>query len=91
MIQKLEILDETLDVLEEINNKRFSSEKFKEVNSKIEDILVELKSNEQIFKNNKFSEDYINIYTKLLNKIETLETKILPKANLLTSFSKSKS
>ncbi len=91
MIQKLEILDKSFDVLDEINNKRFSPEKFKEVNSKIEDILVELKSNEQIFKNNKLSEDYINIYTKLLNKIETLETKILPKANLLTSFSKSKS
>ena len=91
MIQKLEILDKSFDVLDEINNKRFSSEKFEEVNSKIEDILVELKSNEQIFKNNKLSEDYINIYTKLLNKIETLETKILPKANLLTSLSKSKS
>ena len=91
MIQKLEILDKSFDVLDEINNKRFSPEKFKEVNSKIEDILLELKSNEQIFKNNKSSEDYINIYTKLLNKIETIETKILPKANLLTSFSKSKS
>ena len=91
MIQKLEILDETLNLLDEINNKRFSSEKFKEVNLKIEDILVELKSNGQIFKNNEPSVDYINIYTKLLNKIETLETKILPKANLLSSFSKSKS
>ena len=91
MIQKLEILDETLNELDEINNMRFSSQKFKEVNSKIEDILVELKSNEQIFKNNKSSEDYINSFTKLLNKIDTLETKILPKANLLITFSKSKS
>ena len=91
MIQKLEILDETLNELDEINNMRFSSQKFKEVNSKIEDILIELKSNEQIFKNNKSSEDYINIFTKLLNKIDTLETKILPKANLLITFSKSKS
>ena len=91
MIQKLEILDETLNELDEINNMRFSSQKFKEVNSKIENILIELKSNEQIFKNNKSSEDYINIFTKLLNKIDTLETKILPKANLLITFSKSKS
>ena len=91
MIQKLEILDETLNELDEINNMRFSSQKFKEVNSKIEDILIELKSNEQIFKNNKSSEDYINIFSKLLNKIDTLETKILPKANLLITFSKSKS
>ena len=40
MIQKLEILDKAFDVLDEINNKHFSSEKFKEVNSKIEDILI---------------------------------------------------
>ena len=42
MIQKLEILDDTLNFLDEINNKQFSSEKFKEVNSQIEEILVEL-------------------------------------------------
>ena len=91
MIQKLEILDETLNVLDEINDMRFSSQKFKEVNSKIEDILIELKSNEHIFKNKKSSEDYINFFTRLLNKIDMLETKISPKANLLASFSKSKS
>ena len=91
MIQKLEILDETLNELDEINNMRFSSAKFEEVNSKIEDILIELKSNEHIFKNKKSSEDYINIFTRLLNKIDMLETKISPKANLLISFSKSKS
>ena len=47
MIQKLEILDETLNSLNNINNKRFSSEKFKEVNSQFEKILMELKSNEE--------------------------------------------
>ena len=91
MIQKLEILDKTLNSLEEINNKRFSFEKFKEVNSKIEEILNELKYNEQTLKKNKFSDDYINIFNNLLNKIDILETKILPKTNLLESFSKSKS
>ena len=48
MIQKLEILDDTLNSLDEINKKRFSSEKFKEVNSQFEKILMELKSNEEI-------------------------------------------
>ena len=91
MIQKLEILDKTLNSLNEINNKRFSSQKFKEVNSQFEKILVELKSNEQTLEINKFSQDYINIFNKILNKIDILETKILPKANLLVSFSKSKS
>ena len=91
MIQKLEILDETLNSLDEINKKRFSSEKFKEINSQIQKILVDLKSNEETLKINRSSKDYIDIFNKILNKIDMLETKILPKANLLASFSKSKS
>ena len=91
MIQKLEILDETLNLLDEINKKRFSSEKFKEVNSQLERILIELKSNEETLKLKKSSQEYINILSNILNKVNLLETKILPKASLLASFSKSKS
>ena len=91
MIKNLESLDKTLNDLDEINNNRFSSEKFKQVNSQIEQILIELKSNEQTLKKNKSSEDYIKFFYNLLNKIDLLETKILPKANLLDSFNKSKS
>jgi|TARA_Y100000991_G_scaffold200933_1_gene173617 hypothetical protein len=91
MIQKLEILDENLNKLDEINNMSFSFENFKEINSQIEKILVDLKSNEETLKINKSSQEYINIFNNILNKIDMLETKILPKANLLSSFSKSKS
>ena len=91
MIQKLEILDQTLNSLDEINNKRFSSEKFREVNSQFEKILMELKSDEEALNMNKTSKEFINIINNILNKIDILETKILPKANLLDSFSKSKS
>ena len=91
MIQKLEILDENLNKLDEINNMKFSFENFKEINSQIEKILVDLNSNEETLKINKFSQEYINIFNNILNKIDMLETKILPKANLLDSFSKSKS
>ena len=91
MIQKLEILDETLNSLVNINSKRFSSERFKEVNSQFEKILMELKSNEETLKIKKSSQEYINIFNNILNKIDMLETKILPKANLLNSFSNSKS
>ena len=90
MLQKLEILDETLNALDKINNKSFSYEKFKEVNSQFEKILIELKSNEETLKINKSSQEYVNILNIILNKIDMLETKILPKANLLDSFSKSK-
>ena len=91
MIKKLEILDENLNKLDEINNMSFSFENFKEINSQIEKILVDLKSNEETLKINKSSQEYINIFNNLLNKIYMLETKILPKANLLASFSRSKS
>ena len=91
MIQKLEILDETLNSLDYINNERFSSEKFKEVNSQFEKILMELKSNEETLKINKSSQEFINMFNNILNKIDMLEAKILPKANLFDSFSKSKS
>ena len=91
MTQKLETLYETLNSLDEINKKRFSFDKFKEVNSQIEKILMELKSNEETLEINKFSQEYIKFFNNILNKIDTLETKILPKANLLDSFSKSKS
>ena len=91
MIQKLEILDENLNKLDEINNMSFSFENFKEINSQIEKILVDLKSNEETLKINQSSQEYINIFNNILNKIDMLETKILPKANLLSAFSKSKS
>ena len=91
MIQKLEIFDETLDALDELNSKRFSSEKFKEINSQFEKILMELKSNEETLKINKSSQEYTDMFNNIVNKIYMLETKILPKANLLNSFSNSKS
>ncbi len=91
MIEKLEIFDKNLNKLDEINNMSFSFENFNEINSQIEKILVDLKSNEETLKISKSSQEYINIFNKILNKIDILETKILPKANLLTSFSKSKS
>jgi hypothetical protein len=75
MIQKLEILDETLNSLDYINNKRFSSEKFKEVNSQFEKILMELKSNEETLKINKSSQEFINMFNNILNKIDMLEAK----------------
>ena len=91
----LEILEDLIEQKEkdrELSNGYVlaETEKFKEANSQIENILIELKSNEQIFKNNA-SKDYKDVIKNLLSKIEMLETKIFPKANLLDSFSKSKS
>ena len=88
MIQKLEILDEKLDKLDQINNSNFLFENFKEINFQIESILTDLKSNEFSIDQRNLSENDTIIFNKLLKKIERLESKILPKANLLESFSK---
>lgn len=86
MLQKLEILESALNKLDNINKLNFSFEKFKEVNSEIENILLEINSNElEVQKDN-----YNKIFVNLLKKIDTLETKIIPKANLLEEFSRSK-
>ena len=87
MIEKLKTLDEALDKLDEINRNRFLFEKFKEINSEIEKILLEIKSNQSNEKINNFSEEHITIFKNLLNKIDKLELKILPKATLLETFS----
>ena len=91
MLQKIKILDEKLDRLAEINDSKFIFGNFNKINSQIETILVEIKSNSLSYKNNSFSTDHLNIFKNLLNKIEKLETKILLKAELLESFSKSNS
>ncbi len=88
MIQKLEILDEKLDKLDEINNSSFLFEKFKEINFQIESVLFDLKSNEFSSDHKNLSENDVIIFNNILKKIERLESKILPKANLLESFSK---
>ena len=89
MLEKLKILDEALDKLDQINKNRFFFEKFKEINSEIEKILLEIKSNQSNEEINKSSEEHISIYKKLLKKIDKLELKILPKATLLETFSMS--
>ena len=89
MIDKLDTIDLNLNKLEELNKNKFSSHDFKEVNQRLETVMSELVStinNDQ--EKNLNSEEKV-LLQKILSKIEKLELKILPKANLLNSFSKS--
>ena len=90
MLQKFENLDAALNKLDEINKQSFLFENFKKVNSQIENILSEINSNELNEQKIIYSEDYRNIFKNMLNKIDRLERKIIPRANLLEEFSKSK-
>ena len=89
MIDKLNKLDLSLMKLEELDKDRFSFNNFKEINLQLENVVNEIMSsiNTDLEKNLNVDEQ---VYLEqILSKIEKLESKILPKANLLNSFSKS--
>ena len=76
-----------LDKLEKINDEKFSSDKFNGLNYSLEtelNIIKSLIDEKKIDSQNKKS-----IVIDLICKIERLEAKILPKAELINSFSKS--
>ena len=88
MIDKLDTIDLNLNKLEELNKNKFSSFDFKEVNQKLEMVMSQLVYTINIDQKTLNPEEQVFLQ-KILNKIEKLELKILPKANLLNSFSKS--
>lgn len=89
MIDKLDTIDLNLNKLEELNKNKFSSLDFKEVNQQLETVMSELASTINIDQEKTLNTEEQVFLQKILNKIEKLELKILPKANLLNSFSKS--
>ena len=89
MIDKLDTIDLNLKKLEELNKNKFSSFDFKEVNQQLETALNQLVSTININQEKTLNSEEQVFLQKILSKIEKLELKILPKANLLSSFSKS--
>ena len=89
MIDKLNKLDLNLNRLEELDKNKFSSNNFKDVNQQLEAILSQISSSMNIDSEKTLSKDEQVFLENILSKIEKLETKILPKANLLNSFSQS--
>ncbi|MDC3172479.1 hypothetical protein OA970_01705 [Alphaproteobacteria bacterium] len=89
MIDKLDTIDLNLNKLEELNKNKFSSLDFQEVNQQLETVMSELVSTINIDQEKILNPEEEVFLQKILNKIEKLELKILPKANLLNSFSKS--
>ena len=89
MIDKLNKLDLNLNKLEELDKNKFSSNNFKDVNKQLESILSQIKSSINIDSEKELSADEKVFLDNILFKIEKLETKMLPKANLFNSFSQS--
>ena len=89
MIDKLNKLDLNLNKLEELDKNKFSSNNFKDVNQQLEAVVDQIMSSMNIDSEKTLSTDEQVFLENILSKIEKLETKILPKANLLNSFSQS--
>ena len=89
MIDELNKLDMNLNKLEELDKNKFSSNNFKDVNQQLEAIVSQILSSMNIDSEKTLSTDEQVFLENILSKIEKLETKILPKANLLNSFSQS--
>ena len=89
MIDKLDTIDLNLKKLKELNKNKFSSFDFKEVNQQLETALNQLVSTININQEKALNSEEQEFLQKILSKIEKLELKIIPKANLLSSFSKS--
>ena len=85
MIEKLKNTYALLNDLEDQNSKKFVSSVFKDLNKTLELDLKEYIS----VNNSNFSNEEKELISDIIYKIEALETKILPKANLINSFSDS--
>ena len=85
MIEKLKNTYAILNDLEDQNSKKFVSRVFKDLNKTLELDLKEYIS----VNNSSFSNEEKKLISNIIFKIEDLENKILPKANLINSFSDS--
>ena len=89
MIKKLKDTYDILNLLDDQNSKRFVSSVFKDINKTLD---LDLKQYESVNKETNitnFSNEEKELISNIIHKIEQLETKILPKANLINSFSDS--
>ena len=78
-----------LNKLEELNNSKFNSSDFISLHSDLQSSLDKVGQNKDEIKEKLSIEDKSSIIN-LISKIESLEAKILPKADLVNSFSKSR-
>ena len=85
MIEKLKNTYAILNDLEDQNSKKFVSRVFKDLNKTLDLDLKEYIS----VNNSSFSNEEKKLISNIIFKIEDLENKILPKANLINSFSDS--
>ena len=89
MNEKLKNTYAIMDSLEDLSSKKFISEDIKNINKLLNGDLLQYASINKSSNSYVFSEEEKKIISNIISKIDILESKILPKANLISSFSES--
>lgn len=88
-MNKIEEFTSLLKSLEELNKKKFSSSEFEIVNNKLQKLLDEIAFRKVELQKDNFFLDNKNMFLEIISKIESLQDKMIPKAEIINSFSKS--
>ena len=88
-MNKLQKTHSILDKLDELNKSKFNSSDFVSLNKEFQLTLDEIVEERKADPTKEITIDDKNNFFDLISKIESLEAKILPKAYLMDSFSKS--
>ena len=88
MIEKLQKTYGILNSFEDLNSKKFNFNNIKVINELLDlDLNQYANIDKENIKSNS-SNEHKDLILNIISKIDTLESKILPKANLVNSFSK---
>jgi hypothetical protein len=88
MIEKLQKTYGILNSFEKLNSKKFNFNNIKDVNELLDlDLNQYANIDKENIKSNS-SDEHKDLILNIISKIDTLESKILPKADLMNSFSK---
>ena len=88
-MSKLAEILSILEKLEELNKEKFNSSEFDNLNKNFEKILVDIMTQKEILTSEGVFSENKNLIMEIISKIEVLEDKIIPKAEIINSFSKS--
>ena len=87
-MNKIEEFTSLLNNLDELDKKKFNSSEFQIVNNKLQKLLDEIASRKAELQKDNFFLDNKNMFLEIISKIESLQDKMIPKAEIINSFSK---
>ena len=88
MIEKLQKTYGILNSFKDFNSKKFNFNNIKDVNELLDFDLTQYTNIDKDNIKSNSSNEHKDLILNIISKIDTLESKILPKANLVNSFSK---